>query len=150
MPVWQQACSFVLRLCGSFVLFYACVAVTLYDFSKKKKRNSKKQTKKERKRKKQKKLKRQQACSFSRLQGDKLVFVRCSVCGGKFVVSKFVCGAVRLHACSVHSNALGKSGQQWSLDRLTGRCALYIYKSRKSSKKITLIPLQLLQIFVWA
>ena len=103
---------------------------------KKKKRNSKKQTKKERKRKKKKNKKRQQACNFSRLQGDKLVFVRCSVCGGKFVVSKFACGAVRLHACSVHSNALGKSGQQWSLDRLTGRCALYIYKSRKSSKKL--------------
>ena len=60
-------------------------------FPKKKKKKSKKQTKKERKRKKQKKLKRQQACSFSRLQGDKLVFVRCSVCGGKFVVSKSVC-----------------------------------------------------------
>ena len=29
-----------------------------------------------------------------------------------------------MHACSVHSNAPGKSGQQWSLDRLTGRCAL--------------------------
>ena len=28
MPVWRQACSFVLRLCGSklVVLYYACVA----------------------------------------------------------------------------------------------------------------------------
>ena len=77
-----------------------------------------------------KKKKRGQTCSFSRLQGDKLVFVRC-LCGGKFVVSKFACGAVQLHARSVHSNAPGKSGQQWSLDRLTGRCVLccYIYKS---------------------
>ena len=45
---------------------------------------------------------------FSRLLGDKLVFFRC-LCGGKFVVSKFACGAVRLHTCSVHSNAPGKS-----------------------------------------
>ena len=33
---------------------------------------------------------------FSRLLGDKLVFVRC-LCGGMFVVSKFACGAIRLH-----------------------------------------------------
>ena len=45
---------------------------------------------------------------FSRLLGDKLVFVRC-LCEGKFVVSKFACGAIRLHTCSVHSNALVKS-----------------------------------------
>ena len=45
---------------------------------------------------------------FSRLLGDKLVFFRC-LCGGKFVGSKFACGAVRLHTCSVHSNAPGKS-----------------------------------------
>ena len=55
----------------------------------------------------------------------------------KFVVSKFACGSVRLHACSVHSNALGKSGQQWSLDRLTGRCALcyiQLFRERLSEK----------------
>ena len=55
----------------------------------------------------------------------------------KFVVSKFACGSVRLHACSVHSNALDKSGQQWSLDRLTGRCALcyiQLFRERLSEK----------------
>ena len=81
---------------------------------------------------KEEKKKCRQACSFSRLLGDKFEFV-CCLCGGKFVVSKFACGAVRLHACSVHSNALGKSGQQWSLNQLTGRCALccyiHVYKS---------------------
>ena len=62
----------------------------------------KKKTKNEKQTKKERKKKRRQTCSFSRLQGDKLIFVRC-LCGGKFVVSKFACGAIRLHACSVHS-----------------------------------------------
>ena len=82
--------------------------------------------KQRRKGNKEEKKKRRQACSFSRLLGDKFELV-CCLCGGKFVVSKFACGAVRLHACSVHSNALGKSGQQWSLNQLTGRCALCCY-----------------------
>ena len=50
------------------------------------------------------------------------------LCGGKLVVAKSACGAVRMHACSVHSNAPGQSGQEWSLDRLTRRplCSLFV------------------------
>ena len=92
------------------------------------------QTKKEMK--KGRKKKPRQACSFSRLLGDKLVFVR-SLCGGKFIVSKLACGAVRPHACLVQSNAPGKSGQRWSLDRLTGRCALcYCVRGKRTQPLI--------------
>ena len=67
--------------------------------------------------------------------GDKLVFVRCL----QFVVSKFACGAVRMHACSMHSNAPGKSGQQWSLGRLTGRwlfVVIYSYFEKGCGKNV--------------
>ena len=44
----------------------------------------------------------------------------------------------------MHSNAPGKSGQQWSLDRLTGRCALCCYiqlfRERLSEKVHATIP----------
>ena len=153
-PVERRACSFVACMVTSLWFYHACMALCLcfiwkirqqvlycsiclcgdnlvcFFFSK-----NKTQTKKERKQgtKKQKKHVGKHVVFsgvFSRLLGDKLVFVQC-LCEGKFVVSKFACGAIRLHTCSVHSNAPGKSWEQWSLDRLTSRCALccYIYKS---------------------
>ena len=121
LPVWWQACGFIMPVwryaCVSFeklgskfcTVLYACVAITLCFFFKKQNTN------KEGKEIRNKKTKKQNVGKhvvfsevFSRLLGDKLVFVRC-LCEGKFVVSKFACGAIRLHTCSVHSNAPGKS-----------------------------------------
>ena len=132
MPVWRYACVSFEKLGSKFcTVLYACVAITLCVFFQKTKHKQRRKGNKEQKNKK-KHVGKHVVFSgvFPRLLGDKPVFVRC-LCEGKFVVSKFACGAIRLHTCSVHSNAPGKSWEQWSLDRLTGRCALccYIYKS---------------------
>ena len=44
-----------------------------------------------------------------------------------------------MHACSMHSNAPGKSGQQWSLGRLTGRwlfVVIYSYFEKGCGKNV--------------
>ena len=110
MPVWRYACVSFEKLGSKFcTVLYACVAITLCA-SVFKKQNTNKEGRERRNKKQKKHVGKHVVFSgvFSRLLGDKLVFVRC-LCEGKFVVSKFACGAIRLHTCSVHSNALGKS-----------------------------------------